>query len=199
MVSFRHMCTSAHQCVFAVATIYPWAMFAWSNTSTSNDSSAVKPLSVRDGSVRSTCLSPLLSSPICWFSVFEPWGRHFLFLAGVLTPLPALSGFPRPRHHVIYCPESSVCRVNTAWLVKQGSNLLLSHTHIYRCAHTMSRDHPGGRGGGWLQCLPRYSRYTWQSWEPWTQRQTDTDFHNPSKRNLPQVSKSYSRTENVML
>lgn len=100
---------------------------ARSNTSTFNERSNVKPLSMRDKSVKSTCLSPLLSVDLISLG---PRGRHFLFLAGVLNPPPRSMLF---RHPVIYCPESPVWRESTqrGWLREQPAAHCLTHTHSH--------------------------------------------------------------------
>lgn len=105
---------------------------------------------MRDESVKSTCLSSLL---VFWFSISEPRGGHFLFLAGVLTP-PPFWPCPGPLAEApcyLLFRELGVQRVNTVWLVEQGSNLLLARTqaHIHSRAQTRahtqkSHDHPKG-------------------------------------------------------
>lgn len=87
-----------------------------------------------------------LSCPIWWFTISAPRGRYFFrFLVGVLTPLVDLSRSPGcyllPR-------ELCVQRIGIAWLVQQGSNLLLARSlsHIFTDSHKHKRshDHPSG-------------------------------------------------------
>lgn len=133
-----------------VAAIYPWAAFvccAWSNTSTYIEWQVKRKASQREGRVCQIHLP--LSSPVCWFSISGSWGRHFLFLAGVLTPLLAPSGPLAEAPCYLLPRELCVQRVNTAWLAEQGSNLLLVLTHASTDAHKhththTSHDHPRG-------------------------------------------------------
>lgn len=110
---------------------------------------------MKDEPVKSTCLSPLLSVDLVAQS---PVADIFSFLAGVLTPLLDPSRGPWQRHHVIYCPESSVSTESTqhGWLNKGATCCSLAHKHtsmVAAQARTQSHDSPRGVGGwlvGWL-------------------------------------------------
>lgn len=146
----KHTCPSAlfslHVCTSSA--IYPRATCAWSNISTANDRFNIKPLSVRNGSVKPTCLS----APVCWFSVSEPWGRHFLFFAGILTPLLALSGAlgRGTRGTMLFTAQRALCAKSqhsmAGWTREQPAACSHKNTHLWSCTntHTESHDHPRG-------------------------------------------------------
>lgn len=61
----------------------------------------------------------------------------------------------------IYCPESSVCRVNTAWLVEQGTTCcFLSHTHMNPQMHANTRRVTWRSQGA--ECLRHCNHYAQQ-------------------------------------
>lgn len=98
-----------------------------------------------------------------------------------LSPCSWLFKGPFGRDTVIYCPESSVYRVNTAWLVEQETTCCFNHptitrththgsTDVLKKAHAETRDRPMG-----AECFPHYNHYGQWSWQPWTETQTDLD------------------------
>lgn len=109
---------------------------------TFDDRSNVKPVSVRDESAKSTCLSLLpsvdLVSP-------GPEADIFSFLLASWPPSWPCPGPLAEAPYYLLPRELCVQRVNTAWLVEQGSNLLLTLTHASTDAHkthTQSHDCP---------------------------------------------------------
>lgn len=183
------MCLCSPMCVCVpVAAIYP---FAWSNTSTFNDRSNIK--HQHEGRVCQIHLP--LSSPVCWFSIYKPQGRHFLFLAGVLTPLLALSG-ALGYGTMLFTSQRALCAESqhgmAGWAREQPAAHSYTHPWIRTNTHVIVP-------GGWQRCLPMLQSLHMVDWESWTERQTDTDIHNPSNYNLPAVLSRYNRTGNVKL
>lgn len=78
----------------------------------------------------------LLSCPVCWFSICGPWGRHFPFLAGVLTPLLALSG-ALGWGTMLFTAQRGLCAKSqhsmAGWAREQPA--AHSHTHASTVAH----------------------------------------------------------------
>lgn len=182
-----------------VAAIYPWAAFvccAWSNTSTYIEWQVKRKASQRDGRVFQIHLP--LSSPVCWFSISGSWGRHFLFLAGVLTPLLAPSGPLAEAPCYLLPRELCVQRVNTAWLAEQGSNLLLTLTHAstdaHKHTHTQIVTWPSQGAGGDVYCV---TITTPGRIESHGQRDKQTQTSNPGNSILPVVSNCFNRKGNV--
>lgn len=133
---------------------------AWSNTSTSHDSFHVKPLCVRDESVTSTCLSPLLAVDLV---PSQPEADIFSFLLASWPPFWPCPGPLAGALRYLLPRELCVQRVNTAWLVEQGSNLLLTLSHIHTKAEVRTKTHSQSHvtvPGGWQRCLPQHNRST---------------------------------------
>lgn len=170
--------------------------YAWSNTSIINDRSNIKPLSVRDGSVKSTCLSPLLFFDLVSLS---PEAGHFLSLAGVLTPLLALSG-ALGRGTMLFTVQRALCAESqhsmAGWTREQPAARPLAHKHTSTVVYKHTQAHtvtwPSQGVGREVSCATITTHGG-------TGRQTDTDIHNPSNYNLLVVSNCYSRTWNVKL
>ena len=102
-----------------------------------------------------------LSCPDCWFSISGPWGRHFPFLAGVLTPLLALSG-ALGWGTMLFTAQRALCAGSqhgmAGWAREQPA--AHSHARIHRCRHTHTHTSHVTIPGGWQRCLPRYNHYT---------------------------------------
>ena len=141
-----HFCSSMCICA-SVAAIYTSLFFflcAWSNTSTFNDRSSIKPLSLRDESVKSTCLPPL-PSVFCWITCSEPRSRHFFFLTGVLTPLLDPTG-ALGRRTMLFTAQRALWAERHGWLNKGATCCSLAHKHTSMIVHkqTQSHEHPRG-------------------------------------------------------
>lgn len=95
--------------------------------------------------------------------------------------------------------ELCVQRVNTVWLVEQGSNLLLARTKIliYGRVQTHTQSHMT-TPGVWQRCFLHYNHYTQSNWETWETKQK-THIRNPGNYNSIVASNSYSRTWNTKL
>lgn len=120
--------------------------YAWSTISTFNDRSTVKPLSMTGKSVRSTCLSPVLYDDL--LSLLPEADIFFTFLLESWPPSWTFPGPPAEAPCYLLPRELCVQRIGIAWLVQQGSNLLLARSlsHIFTDSHKHKRshDHPSG-------------------------------------------------------